>query len=119
MQCQTTNQPVAHTVTAQTLTPTSGAGSVEAADKKDHTGPEYWMASSKRWLIRAFLHDLSEYAAGDVRRFERMVDGRGNKMSSPESYRANIAECLAWPGLDGFFPELRAEAETKLAGMKL
>ena len=119
MQCENENQQAVPTATAATSPPTPATGSAEVADKKAptepvRTGPDYWIASIKRWLIMAYLHDLREFYAGDSNRFGRMVDGRGSGMSSPASYRANIAECLAHPGLDDFFPLLREQVAQAL-----
>jgi hypothetical protein len=83
-------------------------------DKPNQNTTAFLAAKIKRSLVYWYLDDLSAFMTDDPARFSRMVDGRGSQISTPESYRANIAECLAWPGLNEFFPELRTETETKL-----
>ena len=45
-----------------------------------------------RSMARMYLRDLAEYHAGDVGRFERMVDGRGSKYpsASPDGWAAKV-----------------------------
>lgn len=45
-----------------------------------------------RSMVRLYLRDLAEYHAGDVARFERMVDGRGSKYpsASPDGWAAKV-----------------------------
>ena len=52
----------------------------------------YDPTSHNRSMARMYLRDLAEYHAGDIARFERMVDGRGSKYAtaSPEGWCKHV-----------------------------
>ena len=63
----------------------------------------YYVASSKLWLARLYLHDLTEYQSGDSNRFGRMVDGKGNSCGSERLWLAHLQTILVRPDVRQFF----------------
>lgn len=61
------------------------------------------------WLLRAYLHDLEEHAAGDANRFGRMVDGRGGSLGSESGWREKVAALLVDSFIVGYCAEFLGE----------
>ena len=51
-------------------------------------------ARCRLWLLKAYLHDLEEYKAGDVNRFGRMVGSGGVSLGSESGWRAMVKALL-------------------------
>lgn len=74
-----------------------------------------------RSMAAMYLADLAEYHAGDIARFERMVDGRGSKYAtaSPDGWAKHIvsvASHLPEGERGGIYQQLTAWGYTVPAG---
>lgn len=85
------------------------------------TENERLQASAKLWLARSYTNDLVEFAAGDVNRFGRMVDGKGVSVASPAMWLGKIARISADAVVTAFFADRMNEciARLKAAGFQL
>lgn len=83
------------------------------------TSTEILTARIKHGLALSLLNDLHEWKSGDTRRFDRMVDGRGAGIGSPESWPRNLASICANPVVVETFPNFPAEVADRLDAMGL
>lgn len=65
-------------------------------------------ASNAMWLIRRYYHDLSEYFAGDLSRFSRMVVDGGKPLAtaSPAGWTQHIVNCTTQEAIEFYRHEL-------------
>lgn len=70
----------------------------ERCDREgSYRAPGYARANLRLGNCSAYLSDLEKFAAGDVNRFGRMVDGRGAGLGSAERWRGFVLAILSDP----------------------
>lgn len=72
------------------------------------------------WTIRNYMHDLTEFYAGDEGRFSRMVvdQGKGLATASPAGWAQHIINCTTGDVVDFYRCELET-IYTQLVAWKL
>lgn len=78
---------------------------------------EYYFASSKLWLARMYMHDLTEYNNGDVNRFGRMVGSHGEGLGSERQWITHLQNILVRSDMQTYFPAELAELRNAFAAM--
>lgn len=86
-----------------------------------YTPNEQFQAGAKVWLAYAYTTDLLEFAAGDVNRFSRMVNGRGVAVASPAMWLQYLANIANSPVVQHFYADKINDYITRLqaAGYQL
>lgn len=72
--------------------------------------PRRARANISMWLVRSYMHDLTEFFAGDEGRFSRMVEREGKSLPSahPAGWAQHIVNCTTEEATEFYRSELEA-----------